>query len=150
MANPIKPRSPRRGRPPIGRRAMTAAERQARWRKRLRKAEAERQQPERRAYQPPHGYERAKAQLLAQGHHIERARREYGFEEGVFVDGAFLDTLMVIQLAELPPQERQRRLAEGRRDGKEFACNAVRGYMAALQVSRDELIQYLGTARDRA
>jgi hypothetical protein len=133
----------KRGRPPIGRKAMTAAERQARWRKRLlQEAEAARQQPERRADQPPYGYERAKAQLLTEGRHFERARREFGFEEGVFVDGAFLGTPTVIRLAELPPQERQRLLAEGRRDGKNFACNAVRGYMEALQVSLDELIAY--------
>ena len=82
---------------------MTAAQRQARRRKRLRKAKDARLQ---RAYQPPHGYGRAKSQLLAQGHCFERARREFGFEEGVFVDGAFLGTLEVIRLAELPPQER--------------------------------------------
>jgi hypothetical protein len=34
-----------------------------------------------------HGYGRAKTQLIAQGHEFERTRREFGFEEGVFIDG---------------------------------------------------------------
>src|SRR6516225_1071610 len=96
---------PRRGRPPLGRRPMTAAQRQARRRERLRKAKAEReaQEGKRRAYQPPYGYNRAKEQLINAGHHFQRARREFGFEEGVFVDGAFISSYEVIALAELAP-----------------------------------------------
>jgi hypothetical protein len=93
----------KRGGRPIGRRAMTAAQRQARRRRRLREAARPRQQEQqqevaRRAYQPPYGYGQAKAQLQAQGHHFERTRREFRFEEGVFVDGAFLGSHEVIEL----------------------------------------------------
>ena len=107
----------RRGRPPIHRKAMTAAERQARRRQRLKEIARQRQQEqmERRAYQPPRGYGRAKEQMIKEGHQFERARREFGFEEGVFVDGAFLGTSEVIDLATLPLQQRQQRIAEHRR-----------------------------------
>jgi hypothetical protein len=125
---------------------MTAAERQARRRTRLREAEAERlrqqrQEPPRRRYQPPHGYGRAKEQLIAQGRCFERARREFGFEEGVFIDGAFCGSSEVIALADLPPREQQQWLAERRHTEKNFACYAVMGYMNSLQVSLDELIK---------
>jgi hypothetical protein len=135
--------SPKRGRPPIGRKAMTPAERQARRRKRLREAEAARRKgrdPSWRAYQPPHGYVVAKEQLIREGHEFERVRREFGFEEGVFVDGAFMGTFDVIELARLPTRERQQNLAEQRLATKDFACGAVRGYMAALRVSLAELV----------
>jgi hypothetical protein len=140
-------KKPKRGRPPPGRKAMTAAERQARRRKRVREAETARLAQDeplaRRPYQPPHGYPLAKERLLAEGHRFERARHEFGFEEGVFVDGAFLSSDEVIALAALPPSERQRRLTVLRHASKDFACDAVEGYLAALQVSRDELIQRL-------
>ena len=128
---------------------MTAAQRQARRRERLRKAKAEReaQEGKRRAYQPPYGYNRAKEQLINAGHHFQRARREFGFEEGVFVDGAFLGSGEVIALAELAPAERQQRLAKARHDWKDLACGSVKSYMDMMQVSLDELIQYL-TRRD--
>jgi hypothetical protein len=129
---------------------MTAAERQSRRRQRLRKAKAgqEAKAGKRRAYQPPHGYGKAKGHLLAAGHCFERARREFGFEGGTFIDGAFVGSDEVIALAAKPPLERKQWLAERRHDSKDFACDAVEGYMGALQVSRDELIQYL-TRRDR-
>jgi hypothetical protein len=137
---------PKRGRPPLGRKAMTAAERQARRRERLREAENARRREQgqplaHRPSQPPHGYGRAKEQLIAEGHHFERARREFGFEEGTFVDGAYLGSSDVIDLAALPLEERQQRLAEARHATKDFACGAVEQYMAALHVSRDELIE---------
>ena len=66
---------------------MTAAERQARRRARLREAARQQLLGERRAAgigtcQPPKGYGAAKAKLQAQGHVFERARSEAGFEEG--------------------------------------------------------------------
>jgi hypothetical protein len=125
---------------------MTSAERQARYRKRLKEAakrRAEALSETRRTYQPPRGYSKAKAQLQAAGHDFERARREFGFEQGVFVDGAFLGSHEVIVLADLSPRERQQRLAEVRRTHKDDACVAVQGYMTALRVSLDELVRYL-------
>ena len=138
-------RRPKRGRPRIGRRAMTNTQRQARWRKRKRETEAARpsqqeQELLRRAYQPPFGYGRAKQQLIDQGHQFARARREFGFEEGVFVDGALLGSRQVIALAEQSPHERQQWLAEQRRATKVFACNSVQQYMELMRVSLDELI----------
>ena len=41
----------------------------------------------------------------------------------------------------MQPAEREQRLAERRGDGKDFACDAVEGYMAAMRVSLDDLIQ---------
>jgi hypothetical protein len=125
---------------------MTGAHRQARHRQRLREAEAERlrsqgQEPPRRTHHPPTGYGKAKEQLIAQGHHFERTRREW-FEGGVFVDGAYTDAFEVIKLAKLPPPERQQRLDETRRKFKDFACGAVAHYMEALRVSRDELTRH--------
>jgi hypothetical protein len=131
---------------------MTAAERQARRRRRLR-AEARAAERERlarddpfgrRVSQPPHGYARAKEVLMAAGHVFERARREAGFEEGLFVDGAFLSTDEVIGLAGLSARERRDRLAELRRDTKDFAVGAVEHYMAILRVSLDELGERAG------
>jgi hypothetical protein len=138
----------KRGRPPLGRKAMTAAQRQARRRAKLRQKIAQEQQHHqemrgiRRLYQPPTGYGRAKEQLTAQGHEFERARRDFGFEEGVFVDGAFLDSTEVIELAAMPLKERQQRLAARRLATKDDACGAVKGYMARQRVSLDELVQY--------
>jgi hypothetical protein len=124
----------KRGRPPLGRKAMTAAERQAQRRQRLREAarkqREERQLGRRRAFQPAHGYGQSKALRRAQGHHFERAREEFGFEGGVFVDGAFLDTWAVVELAKLDPRERQQRLAKVRKDGKNCALWRRRGLHA--------------------
>jgi len=80
--------------------------------------------------------------MIKEGHQFERARREFGFEEGVFVDGAFLGTSEVIDLATLPLQQRQQRIAEHRASEKQFACNAVIGYMECLHVSLDDLLRY--------
>ena len=65
---------------------MTAAERQARRRARLREAARQRRLGERQAAgigtcQPPKGYGAAKAKLQAQGHVFERARSEAGFRK---------------------------------------------------------------------
>jgi len=111
----------KRGRPPIGKKAMTPAQRQARRRAKL--AEAAKQ-------------------MQHEGHDFERARSEFGFEEGVFVDGASVGTLEVIELAKLPVKERRTRITERRRATKDFACSAVGGYMNTLQVSREELVRY--------
>jgi len=134
----------RLGRPPIHRKAMTPAQRQARRREKLKQlAKQEKAQVERTPYQPPQGYARAKGQLIAQGHVFERARREFGFEEGVFVDGAFMRTDEVIALADLSPKERQQRITERRREWKDDACGAVEGYMGAMHVSFEELARYI-------
>ena len=127
---------------------MTGAQRQAGWRKRRREAEAARmrqqgQEPPHKPYQPPYGYQRAKQTLMAQGHEFVRAAREAGFEEGVFVDGAFVGAGEVIVLAGLSASERKQRLAERRRDTKWLACNLVEHYMAMLQVSPDELARHI-------
>jgi hypothetical protein len=60
-----------------------------------------------------------------------------------------VDSGEVVHLATLPKTEREKVLAEKHRRDKDFACNAVKSYMDAMQVSRDELIQYLtrGTSR---
>ena len=74
----------RPGRPPIRRKAMTPAQRQARHREKLRrlaKEETAAAMIGRRLYQPPHGHGRAKERLLGVGHTFERARSEFGFEE---------------------------------------------------------------------
>jgi hypothetical protein len=117
---------------------MTGAERQARHRQRVAAAKREaalRRQP----YQPPHGYAKAKDALLAAGHVFERARREFGFEEGVFVDGALLSSHEVIALAELAAAERQRWLDAKRAKTRDDAIGAVRSYMMALRTSLAEL-----------
>lgn len=136
----MKPR--RRGRPPLGRRAMTDAERQAKRRERLRK-EAKHSDTYVRAVgevrPPPHGYHKAKQQLREQGHHFERTRREWGFEFGIFVDGAFVSSDDVIMLADMSKPERQQWLDAKRIDGKHDAIHAVRCYMAMMGVSLDEL-----------
>jgi hypothetical protein len=129
----------KRGRPPIGRKAMTDAQRQARRRAKLKQIALERKQ---RRYQPPPGYGAAKRQLRVGGHQFEWARRDRGFEEGVFVDGAFLGSRQVIELAGPPPQERDPWLAEQRQATKSDACGAVVGYMQGLHVTLDELIAY--------
>jgi hypothetical protein len=61
---------------------------------------------------------------------------------GTFVDGAYLSTHEVIELAELPPRERQQRIDEARRINKQVACEAVEAYMERLRVTLDELILY--------
>jgi hypothetical protein len=57
---------------------------------------------------------KAKETLLAAGHCFERARHEFGFEEGVFLDGAFLSSADVIAMADISPHERKERLAKAR------------------------------------
>jgi hypothetical protein len=145
-------KSPKRGRPPIGRKAMTDAERQARRRQKLRKAAeaTARMMAEsklRRAYQPPYGYAQAKQRLQAQGHRFVRARREFGFEEGTFIDGAYMDSHEVIILAELPPAEQEQLLAKRRLSEKDAACMSVSAYMRELEVSFEELSRYVERCR---
>jgi hypothetical protein len=143
----------KRGPRPLGRRAMTPAERQARRRQRLRELarlrelEQHEARGEHRLYQPPPGYGKAKSLLQSQGHHFERERRDFGFEEGVFVDGALLGTDEVIEIAKLTAHERQQWLGEQRHTRKSFACDAVEGYMNTLHVSREELLQYFAQRR---
>jgi hypothetical protein len=117
---------------------MTAAERQARHR---RKVKSERQ---RRPYQPPPGYGAAKAKLIEQGHQFERARREWGHEEGVFVDGAFLSSNQVIELAKLPPPAAVARIAAIREQTKGDACGMVAAYMTSMHVSFEEIVRAFG------
>ena len=77
----------KRGRPPIGKKAMTDAQRQARWRKR--KLETALEGQRRAGRQPPYGYGKAKETLLAEGHKFTRVHDSFGEEfGGVFVDGA--------------------------------------------------------------
>ena len=77
--------------------------------------------------------------MIAEGHTFERARREFGFEEGVFVDGAYLSSHEGIAFVELSIEDRQQQLAEARLASKTFACTAVQSYMEALQVTLDDL-----------
>jgi hypothetical protein len=135
---------------------MTAAERQARRREKL-KTLAKLREADRLAlsgrdlrYRPPHGYAQAKEKLIAQRHVFEHARRQFGFEGGVFVDGAFLETHEVIELAKLTTEECRRRLADRRRETKDFACSAIKGYMAALHVTMDELTRSERQVNDAA
>jgi hypothetical protein len=137
-------RAAKRGRPRIGRRAMSGAQRQARWRRHKREVEAERLrqqglEPPHQPYQPPIGYATAKEKLIKEGHVFTRANRDAGFEHGVFVDGAFLSSHHVLVLAEMPRPERDAWLAEHRRETKDFACSAVMHFMTRLRVSLDDL-----------
>ena len=110
----------KRGRPPIGKKAMTAAQRQARWRRR--KLETALEGQHRANLQPPYGYRMAKETLIKEGHKFTRVHDSFGEEfGGVFVDGAYLSTLDVIALAKLSPPECKQQLAEARRDTKGFA-----------------------------
>jgi hypothetical protein len=123
---------------------MTNAERQAKRRKKLRDMARQRLIADKQAadigtYQPPKGYQQAKTKLQQQGHSFERARREFGFEEGTFIDGAFVLTREVIALVDLPASERQQWLADQRQRWKNFAVAAVMSYMKAMRVSVDEL-----------
>ena len=144
-------KKPKRGRPPLGRKAMTGAQRQARYlatrRKRLaylERLKCEEQNGRRMSgdYQPAAGYSLARGQLKADGHQFERARREWGFEEGVFIDGAFMDSYEVVQLSKLPADARKKQIVERRYESKSQACFAVESYMSELKVSRAELITY--------
>ena len=133
---------------------MTAAERQAKRRQRLRKEaeiarrmEGPRRSGEVRPY--VHGYPQAKQKMLAEGHTFERCRREWGFEEGVFVDGACVWSGEVVNLADLPLSERKQVLAERRRESKQFAVLAVECYMDALQVSLGDLYEHGNASAER-
>jgi hypothetical protein len=58
-------------------------------------------------YQAPIGYRRAKEKLIAQGHQFTRVHAALGEENGgTFIDGAYLSTSAVMELAELPPARR--------------------------------------------
>jgi hypothetical protein len=111
----------KRGRRPIHRKAMTAAERQARHRAKLRKIanDARKRSDEyKRALGevrlPPYGYNKVKAKLQTEGHDFERARREFGFEEGLFLDGALMTAHDVMALAEMSRPERLEEIAKTR------------------------------------
>jgi hypothetical protein len=65
--------------------------------------------------------------------------REFG---GVFVDGAYLATSDVINLANHEPPSRAEFLARAKDRHKNVACEAVEAYMQSLHVNRDELIRY--------
>lgn len=136
----------------LGKRALTPAEKQARYRNNKKKAAELKaaKKPERQAYQPVHGYNAAKAKLIAAGHHFERARREWGFEAGVFVDGALLGPIgfgdgseSVLSLADMTPAERKSYLDSEREATKQFACDAVESFMEEMRVTMDELTRHL-------
>jgi hypothetical protein len=150
-----KKRQPKakRGRKPLGRKAMTPAQRQARHRQRGKeKAElaarmAAEAKGRRHKELPPPGYHRAKQELQAAGHCFQRVHEEFGREfGGVFVDGAWMDTFDVSKLADMPAQERKQRLDKARHLTKDAACDAVTAYMAALHVSFDELAHYYASS----
>jgi hypothetical protein len=132
---------------------MTAAQRQTRRRAKLKKEEIERlhleREGERRPFNVPWGYPKAKQQMIADGHEFERSR---WFSEdeirGVFVDGALLNCFIVIELAKLPLAERNAQIGEERQRTKDAVCEAVEHYMGRLRVSREELISYF--KRDEA
>jgi hypothetical protein len=126
----------KRGRPPIHRKAMTAAQRQARHRLKVK--------GQRQRYQPPPGYYDAKAKLIEQRHEFERARREWGHEEGVFVDGAFMSSNEVIRLSKLSGSEARIRIAQIRVETKSDACGMVAAYMELMHVSFEELVRSFG------
>jgi hypothetical protein len=142
----------KRGRPPIHKKAMTAAERQARRREKVRREEKERRYrlgDHGDALRPPYGYQAAKDQMIHEGHVFERTRREWGFEEGVFVDGAMLSGSEIIKLAKLPIAERKSRIAEARTMMKNQACFAVECYMERLHVTFEELSTYIESQQKR-
>ena len=97
-------------------------------------------------YQPPHGYAQAKDTLIRQGHSFERARRDWGFEWGVFVDGAYLESGAAMQLVDMPPAERREYLAKERAVSKDLACAAVRSLMRDLRVTVADLRATAGHA----
>jgi hypothetical protein len=93
---------------------------------------------------PPAGYAEAKELLIREGHHFERTREDGPWEEGVFVDGAYVSSADVIDLATWETAaERTQWLTERRRERKGEACRAVEIYMQAMRVSLDELTRYL-------
>jgi hypothetical protein len=123
---------------------MTQAQRQARYRERRKQAakEAVAAFEKRRAFQPPHGYAKAKQQLIEAGHQFVRIHDGHGREfGGVFVDGAYLMTTQVVAMASMSITERKRLLAEARRTHKDVACDAVKAYMETLRVSLDDLVR---------
>jgi len=93
----------------------------------------------RRPYRPPHGYPKAKERLLQAGHKFERARREWGFEEGVFIDGAFVGSCEVIALAEMSSSERKQWLVKQREATKDHAVAAVEAFMDTMHVNFEDL-----------
>jgi hypothetical protein len=127
---------------------MTPAQRQARRRETVRQRAKAALQLERELnnplgrerLQPAYGYGKAKAKLIEEHHKFERARREFGFEEGIFLDGACVDSVEVVRLAALSPTERAGRIEVQRRATKDFAIMAVEGYMRHLHVTLDDLI----------
>jgi hypothetical protein len=139
------------------RKAMTNAVRQAKYRKRKKAAalaaakRAAEEAGARRAYQPPYGYNAAKGKLKAAGHTFLRVHEDFGREfGGVFVDGAYVGSHEVIELADLSAQERKARLDAARTAWKAIACDAVTAYMAAIRVSLGELIHHHEAERRQA
>jgi hypothetical protein len=120
---------------------MTDAQRQARHRQHVKEAAkqaaaaAGRGGPTSPPARLPKGQGKA-----ALGGAASSAPREFGFEEGAFVDGALVSSYEVIALVEMSPPKRKERLDEARRATKADACMAVRSYMAVLHVSLDDLV----------
>lgn len=124
---------------------MTDAERQAKRRASLRQQardRARRDGPRAPSVvrPPPDGYAQAKQALQESGHCFERTRREWGFEEGVFVDGVLVTGADVVMLAAMPPPERKQGLDDRRPQGKHHAIHAVRCYMDMMRVGLDDLL----------
>ena len=145
----------KRGCKPIGRKAMTPAERQAKRRAKLREEArkaliAFRQAQGVGTCQPPHGYAKAKQTLQMEGRVFERARRDWGFEDGVFVDGAFISSHEVIRLADTAPADVDRVLADRRRDTKSFAIDAVLAFAAGMRVSLKDLQERIPPKTDHS
>ena len=132
---------PKRGRPPIGHKAMTPAQRQAKRRAKLRQeAKLVKELREGRpTYQPPPGYNKAEEKLRAEGTNSSgRGQRRASF--GDFVDGAFVFSSDVITMAEMPRKERERFLDQERQRRKGFAVGAVAHYMQVMRVTVDDLL----------
>jgi hypothetical protein len=122
----MKVRKRKRGRPPLGRKAMTPAERQARRRQKLRQLAGLPAYPG--ATLPHPGYREAKRKMIDEGHVFIRTRREWGDEFGVFVDGALMDSSDVVRLAAEAKWQRELSLAARRKVWKDSACQAVANY----------------------
>ena len=59
------------------------------------------------------------------------------------MDGVYLETPEVIELAKLPLPQRRQQIAELRRKRKHWACGVVQDYMACMHVSLEELVGYI-------